>query len=129
MNHWVFVINDTEEELEHRIQNNQWPIYNKTQNRKKIAIGDKVVFYMAGEKGQKFLGTASIASELVQKTELTYELKLSNIKVWQKPLQLRNVIDRLEFVKNKQNFGIYFQGGVRGLTENDYFLILSKAGS
>jgi len=127
MSYWIFVIKDTPEEFAKRMQIRKWPIFKKTQNRRNLRTGDKIIFYKAGANGKKFLGKALIASELEQVDQFTYSLKLSEIEVWEKPVELANVLNDLDFISDKLYWGRYFQGGVRSLSEKDYSTIVSKS--
>lgn len=124
---WIFVINDTEQEFAKRIEERRWPIFKKTQNRRKLKVGDTVIFYKAGTQGKKFLGSSVIGSPLEKANELVFFLKLSDIVVWKKPVEVNEVLKDLDFIRDKQYWGRYFQGGVRRLSETDYETIVAKS--
>lgn len=125
MTNWVFVINDKDEVFQERINDKKWPIYRKTQNRNKLKVGDKIIFYKAGADGKKFIGKASIARGL-KPDGIDYSLELSDVGVWKKPVSVALVLKDLEFIRDKTFWGRYFQGGVRSLSESDYNIIISK---
>lgn len=127
MSNWIFVIKNSDKEFRSRVKNKQWPIYNKTQNRKRLQIGDRLIFYKAGINGQKFLGTATIGSNLKEKSLFTFSLDLNDIKIWKAPVEMKNVIKNLDFIKNKENWGNYFQGGVRCISDTDFDTITKEA--
>lgn len=123
MSRWIFVISDSYEEFEKRVTAKQWPIYDKTVNRRRLAVGDSVIFYKAGSDGQKFLGNAIIKSEPEKRNDFVYSLGMDKISVWKKPIAAKEVVAKLDFIKNKDNWGSYFQGGVRAVSEEDYHAI------
>lgn len=92
----------------------------------KLKNGDKVIFYKAGKDGQKFIGTASIGSEIVP-DNLDYYVTLYDVQVWKKPIGVPSILNEIQFIKNKSNWGLYFQGGVSHLPDADYHLIVSKS--
>ena len=114
-----------QEEFVQRLKEKKWPIFNRTNNRNRLKIGDSVIFYMGGKKGHKFLGTASVSSQLIKTGETSAWVELANAKVWKIPVSIENIIGDLEFIKNKMNWGCYLQGGVVQLKEKDFEKIIS----
>jgi RecB family endonuclease NucS len=45
---------------------------------------------------------------------------LDAIQLWETPRSAKDLIPNLKFIENKENWGSYFQGGVRQLSEDDY---------
>jgi len=127
MSCWIFVINDTDKVFEKRIKEEQWPIFRRTQNRTRLKTNDKVIFYKAGKEGQKFLGSATIGSELKKVSIFESQLRLTSIDVWEKPVAMNEVINDLDFIKNKNSWGNHFQGGVRAITKKEFDVIESVA--
>ena len=70
MSYWLFLITDGLEVFKKRIDSKTWPIFNQTAHKKELDIGDAIIFYKAGSDGQKFLGTAKIASKLLRRSAL-----------------------------------------------------------
>ena len=50
-------------------------------------------------------------------------LLFENIILFKAPIHIKAIINQLEFIKNKTNFGVYLMGGVSKITENDFNLI------
>jgi len=123
MGNWIFVLTGTDEEFQRRIEMEKWPIFRKTTYRQQVHESDKVVFYKAGEGNKKFLGTSTVSSELKPEGKTDFFLNLKEIDVWKKSKPIRHMLDKLDFIKNKVQWGIYMQGGVRKLSEKDYELI------
>ncbi|MBT5171972.1 MAG: EVE domain-containing protein [Candidatus Nitrosopelagicus sp.] len=126
MNRWIFVINDSTEEFENRVKTKQWPIYDRTLNRSKLTVGDSIIFYKAGSNGQKFIGNATIKTAPKKKSDFVYFLEMENISVWEKPIIIEEVIAKLDFIKNKNNWGSYFQGGVKAISDEGFSAIVQK---
>lgn len=121
-------MNDTDGEFAKRMEERKWPIYVHTPNRKKLNVGDKVIFYKAGIGGQKFLGSAKISST-VEKERINFSLDLTDIVVWNKYLEVIPLLGKLKFVKNKTLWWGHFQGGVKPIGEDDYITIVNSANS
>jgi len=144
--YFVFIVNDaqgvhgrvTAREIYERLMKiGAWGIGERTPYRKDLRKRSPVVFYQAGKGGQRFIGTATIASELrpmsakraaerraVGIEPSKYDLNLTDIEVWEEPKPVVDMIQRLEFVSNKDHFGVHFQGGVKRISEADYYTIL-----
>jgi len=144
--YFVFIVNDAQgvsERLPARKIYDQlmkiraWGIGERTPYRKDLREGSRVVFYQAGKGGQRFIGTVTIASELqpmsakraAERRALgiepsKYDLNLTDIEVWEEPKPVVDMIQRLKFVSNKDHFGVHFQGGVKRISEADYYTIL-----
>jgi RecB family endonuclease NucS len=45
---------------------------------------------------------------------------LDDIQLWDTPRLVKDLIPSLKFIENKENWGAYFQGGVRQLSEDDF---------
>ncbi|MFW9889122.1 MAG: hypothetical protein ACFFER_13130 [Candidatus Thorarchaeota archaeon] len=147
MNYWIFTV--TNQKIDNKIfsardiyiqrMNDEfWGLGEKTPNRIKIQAQDKIIYYV-GIPERVFAGTATAASpnfklsaqEIdkyshntpVFKTE--YGIKLTDLDIWEVPKFVPDLVDALSFIENKEYWGSYFQGGVRGITKHDYEVILS----
>ena len=124
--HWIFVINDTDKEFKRRLDKRKWPIFHFTINRKRIRADDLAIFYKAGAGGQKIIGKATTASAIISiDGKLDFYVKLKDVEQCN-DVSIRPLVKKLEFIKNKQQWGGYLQGGVRPITEKDYETIVSK---
>ena len=126
MAYWIFVINDTDEVFAERMKERTWPIFVYTQNRRHLNVGDHVIFYKAGAKGQKFLGSARVSSP-VEKKKIDYSMGLGDIAIWKEGVSVVPLLEKLEFVRNMASWGVYFQGGVKSISEDDYTTIVNSA--
>ena len=121
--------------LKRRIDEKKYPLYKKTPFLNDIKKNDEVVFYVAGRKNksQNFIAYSVIQSveipneTLVDPDKNKYVLEkyllFENITLLKTPIHIKAIINQLEFIKNKTNFGVYLMGGVSRITENDFNLI------
>lgn len=141
MNYYIFVVADRTKysdkktaigTFDYLMDKKLWGFGKKTSYRKDIKEGDKVIFYLAGGEGQKFIGTADIASKPERNKVLVkhfsdpdiYIIGLKNVETWDQPKNIAYLIDDLDFIENKEAWGAYFQGGCRKIEKKDYDLIV-----
>src|ERR1700730_7302121 len=144
MSYWIFCatahkdvgISDPEDVLKQRFTDQFWGLGERTPNRRALKAGDKVVFYL-GFPHRTFAASAVLASDSFalspsQQEDLShgmyfyrapYGVRLSEISTWEHPCRVEDVLPSLSFIENKDNWGVYFQGGVRYLTERDFEVI------
>lgn len=148
MNYWLFMVTQqktddglfsADEILEQRLSDRFWGLGEKTPNRRNVKKGDKVVFYV-GIPSTIFAASATLASESFslseeQKREFghgktlyqtDYGVMLENIEQWETPRAVKDLLPVLKYIENKNNWGAYFQGGVRQLTEGDFQAIVEN---
>ncbi len=76
---------------------------------------------------QRFLGTAKIKSLPKSIPEkIDYYVDIENIEILPTPLGIRNLLPKLELIKNQDYWGLYIQGDIIKLNKNDYLLILKE---
>jgi len=127
MINWMFTINDIDEVFSKRMKKKEWPLFNRTPMRKSIRADDRVVFYKAGEDGQRFLGKARLSSDPIKLGDFLYKVKLSDIDLWKNGAKISNLLESLELIPNPTNWSSYLQGGVKKLTDGDFELIVSSS--
>ena len=126
-NRWIFVIAGTDKEFKRRLDEKRWPIYLYTIYRKKIHANDLVVFYKAGAGGQKIIGKATTASAIVPVDgKIDFYVELKDVKPCKRHVSMHPLVEKLDFIKNKEFWGRYMQGGVKPISEKDYETIVSK---
>jgi hypothetical protein len=144
MNYWIFVVTSRPEYgltgtdiYDRRMLDRFWGLGERTPNRRALEAGDQVVFYV-GNPVKSFLGTASIPGEAFRLNQEQreifshgiefyrpeYGIFLSDIETWSEPRTVELLVDNLSFIENKLAWGVYFQGGVRGISEEDYQIII-----
>jgi hypothetical protein len=144
--YFVFIVNDAQGP-QGRMQARQiydalmtlkgWGIGQHTPYRKDLQKSSRVVFYQAGKGGQRFIGTATMASGLRPMTAdraderravgiepAKYDLDLADIDIWKNPKPVSDMVQHLEFISNKDHYGVHFQGGVKRISEADYYTMI-----
>lgn len=142
MNHFIIVVADQPEVGNIRKQSAReiydelmeeavWGFGANTQNIKKIGVGDKLVFYLAGKHGQVFVGTAEVSSPPIltgrEEYRSKYWFNLSKVNVWNYPRSIRDYLSRLDFIKRPEVYGTYLQGGSTTISREDYLKIISSS--
>lgn len=124
--------------LMRRIKNRIFPIYNSTGHKDKIQVNDLCYFYVAGKKYNKhhILGSFRIKEIILNNSNEEFEdvlstipyknLLMDDIKLFPKPIYVKEIIQELEFIKNKVKWGIFFQGGFKKIGQNDMKFLESK---
>lgn len=145
--YFIFVIKDhiegkkiipASEVLFNRVKYGFWSLSSKNPCFKSIKLGDKVIFYLAGKEGGKFGGFCTLASEAYPISEvekkiakgrpsslMDYVVDLKEIKVWENPVELSEVASKLSFIKDLNKAKMYFRGGIRAITKEDFNEIVS----
>ncbi len=142
MKYWLFTVvqkkTDSgilapDEVLKQRLTDKFWGLGERTPNRRYLQKGDRVVFYV-GIPFVTFAASATLATDSFalsedQKEKYShgkafyrndYGVMLEDIQYWETPRPVKDLIPSLKFIKNKENWGAYFQGGVRQLSEDDF---------
>jgi hypothetical protein len=149
MNYWIFNAAPYSSESEsytarqiyqQRMQDRFWGLGTRTQNRKNLRKGDKVVFYIARPE-QVFAGTAELASDCFdlnsqEQRALSHDspfftaehgVRLEAIETWERSRPMAPLSPMLNFIKNPRQWWTHLQGGVRQVDETDYTTIVSGA--
>jgi hypothetical protein len=130
--YWIFVVpaDSIESTLNRAVIISEWPIGKRTRYKKLLKKGDKVVVYVSGIKDPVFVASFEIDSYL-QKGEVIGSdfVKISSILTWWREVEVRPLINRLGFIKNKVRWGGQFQSGIVRITKSDYQVIIDKAKS
>jgi len=148
MNYWIFTVTQKrinnknyapDEILQIRLADKFWGLSEKTPNRKNLQVGDWVLFYVgipfAHMAASATLSSISFALNESQKKSYShddelyrtdYGVTLENIQVWETPRSVKEIVPGLKFIENKTNWGAYFQGGVRQISEEDFLVIQDK---
>jgi MoxR-like ATPase len=137
-NHWLFIIADRPKEnltaqqiLETRMNDKFWGLNRGTPLRTLLRKDDKVIF---SHGAKKFLSTAILDSdsfELKEEEKNLYShgqdlfrtefgVKLKDIDIWDTEKSVERYLDVLSFVTKKEKYGVYFQGGIKRISKEDY---------
>ena len=111
----------------------------------KVKLGDKYLIYVMSHRRDKeimpphVVAVYEVASEVFRDTtkifksppdrKETYPLriKLSQIKIFLKPVDFKSLIPELSFIKNKRRWTGHIQGkAMREIPEEDFQLIMGK---
>jgi predicted RNA-binding protein len=141
-NYYFLITSDSKDNafeiFQKRINEKKWPIYFRTSYGKKINSGDELVFYIAGEN---YNSQHLVASALVEKIDIINEttidpdkefnyknevfryLILKDIEIFNKPKNIKLILNDLQFIKNKKNYGANLVGGARKISYADFIKI------
>lgn len=139
-NYYCLTTSDSEFEIafeifRKRIKEKKHPLYLNTPHLKEIKEKDEVVFYIAGKKknSQTFVASAEIyfidnftdtVVDPDKKRNLIIRyLNLENILIFKEPKKIKLIIDKLNFIKNKKNYGTNLVGGVTKIYREDFDII------
>ena len=135
-NYLIFISSDGKksgfEIFNERIENNKWPIYKTTPQLLNVKVERNVIFYIAGagEKKQSFVGYAKI-KRIIEKNltevdpnqefrQVLCNVEFKDFKTFKEEIYIKDHIDNLSFIKNKEKYGLYFQGGVCKINKQSY---------
>jgi predicted RNA-binding protein len=117
-----------------------WDFHESAAGIKGLGKGDKLVFYLGGLKNQVFAGMASVASDIYRKSEKEPDplrtkgktnfgkrIQLEGVHVFERPLQIKGLIDKLDFIKRKDNYGLYIRRTAVSVPEADFDMIVREA--
>ena len=141
-NYLIFVSSDGKKTglniFNERIEENKWPIYNKTPQLQNVKEGKNVLFYIAGagDKRQSFIGCAKIKNIIENKVtdidpnqefkQVLFYVQFEDLKIFKEEITIKAHIDNLDFIKNKEKYGLYFQGGICKINRESYEYIINK---
>jgi len=76
----------------------------------------------------EFLGKAEVASKIKKgEGKIDYFVSLKNIEAWKKPVKIKPLVGKLNFIKDKNVWGRHMQGGVRSLSGKDFSTVVKDA--
>jgi hypothetical protein len=137
-NQWLFIVTDRPEEnltaeqiLETRMNDKFWGLNSGTPLRTVLRKDDKVIF---SHGAKEFLGTAILDSDSFELTEeeknlyshgqdlftTEFGIKLKDIDIWNEQKSVRQYLHLLSFVKKKEQYPAYFQGGIKRISKEEY---------
>jgi len=133
MFHWVFVATEysdyntgtIREILKKLVDEKRWKIGLKTPNRSKLRPGDKILFYASGEGKKEFVASGELDSEFLSNDNRIYgHVELKNILIFEKTVRIKPILDKFSSFKNNRYWGLFFQGGVRKISQKEYNLVI-----
>jgi predicted RNA-binding protein len=127
-------IYSAEEIMNYLLGENIWAFSTGAPNIKLFSEGDKAVVYLAGKGNRCFAADFTISSKYYNSEKNAHDpdwlamfpirIKIQNINKWTKLLPIRDVIDKLGFMQNKMNYGLYFRQSTKIINEKDYYVIV-----
>ena len=54
---------------------------------------------------------------------MDYGVLLEDLRIWENSVLVDEIVAGLSFIKNKNNWGAYFQGGIRQIPSEDFVLV------
>ena len=143
MNYWIFVHSEenVDETFQQLIKAGDFGFITKKPTRKKIESlkkYDVIIFYLGGSRGGYFSGEAKLTSDVHEPTReyigrqredrMDAMVDFGDVDLWgDKKVYLtdRSTRDKLDFIKNKDNWGMAVGQSVVKITEDDYKQIKS----
>ena len=59
--------------------------------------------------------------------QVLFHVEFKELRIFDKDIKIKDHINNLDFIKNKQKYGLYFQGGICKINQISYNYILNKA--
>jgi hypothetical protein len=151
VSYWIFSVTahkghdyslSAEEIFRQRMEDNFWGLNEKNVNFNNLREGDKVIFYV-GNPSSVFAGRVTLGSAGIQlldedKEKVSHAISfyrsdagvwLRDIEVWEYPQSIENLVPILSFIKNKEKWYAYFQGGIVRIQESDFQTIVNSVES
>ncbi len=101
-------------------------------NLSRVRGGDRALFYVGGRRGGKFAGRCVISSKprsLLRSGRreevrgMDYVIILDKVEIWNKPRFVKSLVDKIGFIDDKENWGMYLQGSLVPIPDEDFELI------
>jgi hypothetical protein len=109
-------------------QDKVWKIGERTVNRKNIKNGDLVLIFSSGDGNRDFVASGKLGSDFRNNGPPIYgHVVFEEVTVFQKKVSLKSILKNLDFIKNKDRYGSYFQNGIIRIGEKDFKKITKKA--
>ncbi len=138
MAYWLCITNEDNWEI---IKEKQiWGVAKRHKNTiNKVKTGDRLVIYETQRGGKDFKppyikGIYEVVSEVYEDTskifnpipknpneKFPYRVKLKEIRIFEPPINFKDLIPKLEFITNKKRWNGHLMGkAMREISENDY---------
>lgn len=112
----------------------RWPLWEKTRNRKKIAVGDRIAVYLAGCSEVVAVAVVSGIEQWKNVHARKYPLELdgvpqaqlllSDVRPLAPSIAVRDRLHRLSFItQGSPKWGVAFMGGTRGVSTADFAVL------
>jgi hypothetical protein len=114
-----------------------WLASTYTPYRKDYKAGDRVLFYVAGRGERCFVGSAAIGGATTGATAadralarrlglegFAERIPLTAVKLWDPPVPIAPLLPDLQFVTDKQNWGLHLRQAAKRIPVADYDLVV-----
>lgn len=142
---FIFIINNielgctlysTNEIIEYLLGQNVWAFSENAPNLRYFSEGDKAIIYLAGKDNRFFVADFIISDKPYGATRNIHEpewlvmfpirIKIQNINKWTETLPISEIINNLDFIQDKKNYGLYFRQSTKVISEKDYYTIVQS---
>ena len=150
-NYFIFVANDIflldrkvsvidiKDEL---LKNGFWGFGETVPLKNKLRIEDEVLIYLAGDKRREFVAAATIQTgiqpilkgskedEVFSKLGIAFlkeKVALKNVRMFERKVKIIHLLEKLQFVRDKKNYGLHLRLSIVRICHEDFNLILSQS--
>lgn len=148
--YWIFILNDlncgnkvvlAQDIADYLLDNKVWQYTLMAPNISKINKGDWALIYLAGRGRRYFYSAFEIQEQpkpinAVSTLEEIWEQDFNRIfklgssidklEIFNQPIILDKALrNKLSFIVDKKNWGLYFRLGIRSLSDQDYQIIMA----
>lgn len=145
MEHFIISVTDIQVEdkkispdklIDILLENKIWYFNERARTAKKLNIGDDLLFYIAGIKKGFIYAKAKISSnariienkdEIIEGLNMFYEIDISDIEIFSKPVYIKPLVNELNFIHFKGNYGLYIRKSISRIPLEDYITIINKS--
>jgi len=121
-----------------------WGVNERWRNTiQKAKPGDKLVIYITETKrddevipsrivgifeiiSEPYKGSSRIFKSRVKETVYPYRVKLKPIKIFREPIEFKQLISKLRFIKNKERWTGYVRTPMRMISEEDFQIMVGQ---
>ena len=122
----------------YRINSGRYPYYKGTPRQNEIKHGDMCVFYIAGKNRGRHTFAAQ-AKVLTNESPSMYTeddlhmgsatlgaIAFGEVIKYTNPVEIKKILREINFIKNTDRWGVYFQQGIIKITESDFKTITGQ---
>lgn len=149
--YWIFILNDlsssntvilAQDIADYLLAKKVWQYTPTTPNMSKVKNGDRVLIYLAGKGRKYFYAVFDIQEQVKQMNPVSNEgveweedfnrifkfrSPIDKVEKFKQPILLDEALrNKLSFIGDKKNWGLYFRQGIRSLSEQDYQIIMDS---
>lgn len=122
------------------LERNMWAFTGTAPLIRKLKENDRFLIYMAGRKRAYFVATGRIAGpvKLVEGEDeaflrslglgiMRYVVRIKDVERFAQPVPIKPLIDRLNFITAKHNYGLHMRFSVVRIFSEDFDIVLQEA--